>query len=105
MALSPSMGRILCLLDMPLVHAHHVGMQYTLRNVPAALDRELRRRAKRDGRSLNQVALGLLREALGLAETPQRRRHLGDLVGTWKDDPEFDRAIADQHAIDGELWR
>lgn len=80
-------------------------MQYTLRNVPVAVDRELRRRAKREGRSLNEVALALLREALGVAEGAQRRRHLGDLVASWKDDPEFDRAIADQHRIDDELWR
>ena len=80
-------------------------MQYTLRKVPPAVDRELRRRAKREGRSLNEVALALLREALGVADVAQRRRELGDLAGTWKDDPDFDRAIADQHRIDDELWR
>ena len=29
----------------------------------------------------------------------------GDLAGTWEEDPEFDRAIADQDSIDDELWK
>jgi plasmid stability protein len=42
-------------------------MQYTLRNVPKALDGALRRRAKREGKSLNETALAVLLDGLGLS--------------------------------------
>ena len=55
-------------------------MQYTLRNVPAAVDR-------------------------ALAGEPVIVRELRDLAGTWADDPEFDAALAAQDQIDPDLWR
>lgn len=79
-------------------------MQYTLRNIPAVLDRVLRRRARERGTSLNEVALDALARGAGLSEKPVRHRNLRDLAGTWQDDPEFDRAVRDQHAIDESLW-
>jgi hypothetical protein len=30
---------------------------------------------------------------------------LDDLAGTWVDDPEFDKAIEEQHKVDPELWK
>jgi len=80
-------------------------MQYTLRNVPKELDRALRQRARRESRSLNEVALEAIAQGLGIADTPVVRRKLGDLAGTWQDDPEFDAALADQHRIDPDLWK
>lgn len=89
------------------VHAEHdyiACMQYTLRDVPPALDRALRALAKREGVSLNKAALRALARALGVAEQPIRHRTLTDLSGTWHDDPEFDAAIEDQQRIDDALW-
>jgi plasmid stability protein len=80
-------------------------MQYTLRNIPPAVDRALRARARREGKSLNEVALRALAHALGAAETPVRHRALDDLAGTWRDDPEFDEALAALHQVDQSLWR
>ena len=80
-------------------------MQYTLRNVPKALDRALRQRARRESKSLNEVALEAIAQGLGIAETPVVRRELGDLAGTWQEDPEFYSALADQHRVDPELWK
>ena len=80
-------------------------MQYTLRNIPPALDRALRARARREGKSLNEVALGALALALGADELPIRHRALDDLTGTWHDDPEFENAMAAQHQVDPSLWR
>jgi hypothetical protein len=51
-------------------------MQYTLRDIPPPTDAELR-----------------------------RRRDLGDIAGTWQEDPELDQAIAEQDQIDERLWR
>jgi len=80
-------------------------MQYTLRGIPPAVDAELRRRAKAEGKSLNTVAIEALTREAGLGETPIRHRDLGDIAGTWQEDPAFDRAIADQDQINERLWR
>lgn len=80
-------------------------MQYTIRNIPPDVDRALRRRAREEARSLNEVAVDALRRALGLAEEPVTQRDLKDIQGTWVDDPETDAALAEQRQIDPELWR
>jgi hypothetical protein len=85
--------------------AYNAYMQYTLRDVPPAIDLELRRRAKVQGKSLNKVAIEALARGAGLGEAPQRQRDLSDISGTWSEDPEFDRAVVAQHRIDKRLWR
>ena len=80
-------------------------MQYTLRRVPPALDAALRRRARAEGKSLNQVAVEALAEAAGLTPTVVKRRSLADIAGTWKPDRELERALAAQHRVDKRLWR
>ncbi len=80
-------------------------MQYTLRDIPPALDSELRRRAKDEGKSLNAVAIEALIRGAGLGETALRFRDLSDIVGTWQEDREFDQTIAEQDQIDEHLWR
>jgi hypothetical protein len=80
-------------------------MQYTLRNVPEALDEALRQRARAENKSLNQVAIEALARACGLGRVAARHRDLSELAGRWRDDPDFDRAIADQDRVDDELWR
>jgi plasmid stability protein len=80
-------------------------MQYTLRNIPPELDRALRRRAKEEGRSLNEVAVDALRRALGVAAEPVKHRDLRDVAGSWECDPATDAALEDQRRIDPDLWR
>ena len=80
-------------------------MQYTIRNIPDALDVALRERARSEKKSLNQVAVETLARALGLGRRPAHHRDLEDLAGRWQDDPDFDRAIADQDQIDEDLWK
>jgi plasmid stability protein len=80
-------------------------MQYTLRNIPKQLDRLLRERARREGKSLNEVVLEALRRALELEGEPVIHRDLRDIAGTWVSDDEVDRALADQRRIDPDLWR
>lgn len=79
--------------------------QYTIRNVPEALDRELRETARKRGISLNEAALDAMRRGLGVSESFPEYHGLDDLIGTWKDDPEFDAAIKDQDTVDSELWQ
>jgi len=80
-------------------------MQYTIRNVPESLDAEIRRRAEEERTTLNEAALRALAKGVGLSGTRMRFRDLKDLSGTWKEDPDFDQAIADQHSIEPELWK
>ena len=74
--------------------------QYTIRQVPPRIDRELRRKAREEQRSLNEMALRALERGLGLAEEQPRNHDLDDLAGTWVDDPEFDRAIEAMDQVD-----
>ena len=80
-------------------------MQYTIRKVPDALNTALRRRAREQGKSLNEVTIEALARGAGLGENRSRQRDLGDIVGTWRNDRAFDRALAAQDAIDPELWK
>jgi hypothetical protein len=80
-------------------------MQYTLRNVPASVDALLRRRARAEGKSLNEVALDALVRGVGLGEQPLKQRDLADVAATWRADKASDEALADQRRVDPDLWR
>ena len=80
-------------------------MQYTLRNIPAHLDVELRERARREKKSLNQVAIEALAYGFGTAGTKAPRRSLDDVAGTWKKDAALEAAIDDQDRVDPKMWR
>ena len=79
-------------------------MQYTIRNVPDTLDEALRRAAREQGKSLNDMAIDALARGAGITGERVRRRDLSDIVGTWRKDTAFDRARAAQDKIDGEMW-
>jgi plasmid stability protein len=79
-------------------------MQYTIRNVPDTVDSALRRAAQTQGKSLNEVAIEALARGAGLTGETLRQRDLGDIAGTWHDDPAFDEAIVAQDSIDAEMW-
>lgn len=80
-------------------------MQYTIRNVPNVLDEALRRTAREQGKSLNDVAIEALARGAGIAGQRGRQRDLSDIVGTWRKDPAFDSALAAQETIDEGMWR
>ena len=82
----------------------------TLRNLPASLDRTIRQRAKKKkGVSVNKVVISLLQDHLGESEMrPVRRYHdLDGLAGSWsKQEAEaFEKTLAQQRAIDPEMWK
>jgi plasmid stability protein len=80
-------------------------MQYTIRSIPAHVDRALRERSTREGKSLNEVAIEALERGLDVEGPPVRRRDLGEIAGSWVRDREVDRALDDQRKIDPDLWR
>jgi hypothetical protein len=88
---------------------YHVGMksqaneiQYTIRGVPAEVDRLLRQKAAARHQSLNQVVV----EELATATIGRRQRaDFSELAGKWVDDPAFDEIIATQRQIDWAKWK
>lgn len=98
---------------MQAVQAYNVGMkrvkksktiQYTIRSVPDFVDKALRARAKKENKSLNQVALDVIQQAL-ISEKPRVYHDLDFLIGTWVEDPEFDKVMAEHEQIDEDAWR
>jgi hypothetical protein len=80
-------------------------MQYTLRNVPAAVDALLRRRARDERKSLNEVTLESIMRGLGLTGEPTSQRDLSDIAGTRGLDAETRAALDEQRRVDKDLWR
>ena len=80
-------------------------MQYTIRGVPKTVDSALRERARTARKSLNDAAIEALAEGAGVTGETRKRRHLGDIAGTWKRDKRIDEALAAQHQIDEDLWK
>jgi hypothetical protein len=78
-------------------------MRYTIRKVPKSLDAALRRSAKEQGKSLNEVTIEALARGTGMDRERVRQRDLRDIAGTWRPDRAFDRAVADQDAINPNL--
>jgi plasmid stability protein len=81
-------------------------MQYTIRNIPKEVDRALRRRAKQQGRSLNEVLLDALAVGAGVRSNGEavKYRDLSDIAGSWVEDPEFDKIMAEQDQVDPRDW-
>jgi hypothetical protein len=80
------------------------NIQYTLRGIPADVDRALRKKARDRKISLNKLLVEELIHASGAAPV-RKYRSLADIAGQWKEDPEFDRALEAQRQIDWDMWR
>ena len=80
--------------------------QYTVRAVPAYVDRALRKKAAAERKSLNTVLRDALIREAGVAETSGALyTDLDALAGTWRDDPAFDEALRVQDQVDPSPWR
>ncbi|MDZ7794568.1 MAG: hypothetical protein U5P10_13015 [Spirochaetia bacterium] len=78
--------------------------QYTVRNIPSALDRALREWARRRNVSLNQAIVDAIKRGIGM-DKEQEHKDLDDLIGTWQQDEEFEQALSEQDTIEQELWQ
>jgi len=80
----------------------HELMQYTIRGVPAEVDRALRNKAAQLKQSLNQLVIDeLTRATIGRT----RKADFSELVGQWTPDPAFDEVIASQRQVDWDKWK
>ena len=82
-----------------------MSMQYTVRSVPAVLDRAVRRRARMEGKSINSVVVEALARGLDIEGQPAEHTDLDHLIGTWQEDPEFDRAVREFGIVDNDAWK
>lgn len=82
-----------------------MSSQYTIRAVPAAVDRALRRQARAEGKSLNTVTIEALCRGLELDTQLVEHTDLDALIGTWQEDSGFDSAMADFERVDEEMWK
>jgi hypothetical protein len=80
-------------------------MQYTLRKIPRDLDKTLRRKAKQEGKSLNEVALEAMMRGANVGGGPKKFHDMDFAIGTWVEDPEFDKIMQEQDQIDPEMWK
>jgi hypothetical protein len=80
-------------------------MQYTIRQVPEAVDARLRAYAASHGVSLNKAAVTALAKGVGIADTAPLQHDLDEFCGGWKEDPEFETAIRSFEAVDETLWK
>ena len=77
-------------------------VQYTVRGVPAEVDRALRRKAATRKQSLNRV---IVEELAGVTVGAPQRADFSDVVGKWTPDAGFNEMIAAQRRIDFEKWK
>ncbi len=82
----------------------HQTKQYTIRKITPKLDASLKQRAKETGQSLNTIILEFIKEGVGLSENEFIYNDLDDLIGSWVEDKEFDKALLAQDQIDNKLW-
>jgi hypothetical protein len=75
-------------------------MQYTIRGIPKGVDRVLRQRAKREGKSLNEIALRALQDSAGSVPATKINHDFDRFAGTWVEDPAFDEAMKMFEQID-----
>lgn len=80
-------------------------MQYTIRNVPRAVDAALRRRARATSRSLNAVTVEALAAGAGLDGARPPRRSLVGVAGSGALEPEVLKALSEQRRIERKIWR
>jgi hypothetical protein len=82
-------------------------MSLTLTAEPAVID-GARSYAEHSGMTLEAFVLAYL-EATAKRERERSREfynaELANLAGTWVDDPECDKAIAEMRTIDEEMWK
>ncbi|HEX9723870.1 MAG TPA: hypothetical protein VGC53_06265 [Vicinamibacteria bacterium] len=84
--------------------------QLTIRGFDDELAKRIRQLANREGISLNQAVLRLLRKGTGLAEGKGGGDTVGpsldSLIGTWtpQEAEELNHALEDLEAIDESMW-
>ncbi len=80
--------------------------QITIRDIPEAVEKAIRERARKRNTSLDRIVIELVEEALGMSGASGKNRDLSQLAGTWdaEDAESFDADVESIRRIDGEIW-
>ncbi len=84
------------------------AMTITVRNLPPAVAKAVRDRARKEKLSLNRTVIRLLEEATGEKRARKVVHHdLDHLAGRWSEEEyqRFMAALAEQRRIDPEMWK
>jgi hypothetical protein len=80
----------------------------TLRNIPAAIQKAIQKKAAQKQISVNKAVLELLQERVGILEGRKKSEHhdLDDLAGAWsaREARAFEKRIEVARRIDPSLW-
>ena len=81
--------------------------QMTLRQVPDAVEKGIRGRARSTGRSLNRVMIDLMEDSLKVRPVAKKRRDISRFAGQWShaECAMFDRNTLVFEQIDEETWK
>lgn len=78
-------------------------IQYTIRNVPNSVDKQLREKAAEDGLSLNEATLKTLQEGLGDGVGGEHD-DFDAYANTWIQDESVDEALREFDRVEDEMW-
>ena len=82
------------------------SIQYTIRGIPSNVDKMIRKRSLREGKSFNATVVQLLETAVTGGKVPSESPDIFDrMFGAGTLDPEFDEVIKDLSKIDEDLWK
>jgi plasmid stability protein len=80
----------------------------TLRNIPAAIQRAIEKRAAQKQISVNKAVLEMLQERVGILEGRKKTQHhdLDDLAGTWsaREAKAFEKRVELARRTEPSLW-
>lgn len=82
----------------------------TIRGIEPEVSERLKSRAAKQGKSINQLTIDIIKESLGLKKDKKYSREyddLDDLFGRWSEDEfkEVHAKITKERQIDQELWK
>ncbi len=80
--------------------------QMTLRQIPGAVKKGLRSKARKDGHSINRTAVDLLAQALGMSVRQSNKRDLSGFAGKWSpaECQAFEKNMKQFGQIDADVW-
>ena len=81
--------------------------QMTIRNVDQSVERIIRQKAQAQNQSLSEVTNQLLRQAVGLETSTEKKRNLRPLAGKWTaaEATAFEKTQTPFQEVDQELWK
>jgi len=80
-------------------------MQYTIRGIPGHLDSGIRYYAQEENKSLNAALLDILEAGLKRFRKRPKNDELLELSGSWTEDADCEKVLAEMDVIDEDLWK